>query len=54
MHAVNALAFNAAVDALGRPKEQKYLLKWWQVMIRHIWRFRPNEFPTVGRTALAA
>ena len=30
MHAVNALAFNAAVDALARPPGQKYVLTWWQ------------------------
>jgi hypothetical protein len=46
MHAVNALAFNTAVDAMGRPKEQKYVLSPWQIFVRHIWRFRPNEFPT--------
>ena len=48
MHAVNALAFNAAVDAMGRPKEQKYQLDRWQSLFRHWVRFRPNEFPTVG------
>jgi len=50
MHAVNALAFNAAVDALGRPREQKYVLRPWQVFFRHLWRFRPNEFPTVEQS----
>jgi hypothetical protein len=48
MHAVNALAFNAAVDALGRPIEQKYVLKPWQIWLRHWLRFQPNEFPTIG------
>ena len=47
MHAANALAFNAAVDALGRPPEQKYVLKPWQRRIRHWYPFRPNEFPTI-------
>jgi hypothetical protein len=47
MHAVNALAFNAAVDALGRPPGQKYVLAWWQTALRHFLRFRPNEFSTV-------
>jgi hypothetical protein len=48
MHAVNALAFNAAVDALGRPKSQKYELAFWKILLRHWRRFKPNEFPTVG------
>jgi hypothetical protein len=54
MHAVNALAFNAAVDALGRPADQKYVLKPWQIWFRHWWRFRPNEFPTVGDVGATA
>jgi hypothetical protein len=53
MHAVNALAFNAAVDALGRPKDQKYVLAPWQVFLRHVLRFRPNEFPTAGHSSRA-
>lgn len=48
MHAVNALAFNAAVDALGRPPEQKYKLGFWAALLRHWLRFQPNEFPPVG------
>ena len=50
MHAVNALAFNAAVDALGRPKDQKYVLTRRQIFFRHIFRYRPNEFQTVGHS----
>jgi hypothetical protein len=53
MHAVNALAFNMAVDAMGRTKEQKYSLQLWQRLFRHLWPFRPSEFPTVGDTAQA-
>ncbi len=45
-HGVNAIAFNAAVDALGRAPGQKYILKPWQIMMRHWWPFRANEFPT--------
>jgi hypothetical protein len=48
MHAVNALAFNAAVDALGRPKDQKYKLLPYQMLFRHWIRFQPNDFPTLG------
>jgi hypothetical protein len=48
MNAVNALAFNAAVDALGRPPEQKYKLGFWASLLRHWLRFQPNEFRTVG------
>jgi hypothetical protein len=47
-NAVDALAFNRAVDAMGRPKEQKYRLEPWQIFFRHWRRFRPNEFPEVG------
>lgn len=46
MHAVNALAFNAAIDAMGRPPGQKYKLAFWQYWLRHYWRFQPNEFAT--------
>jgi hypothetical protein len=46
MHAVNSIAFNAAVDAMGRPPEQKYLLQPWQILLRHWWPFRANEFST--------
>ncbi len=48
LHAVNALAFNAAIDALGRSPEQKYKLGFWQALLRHWFRFQPNEFPIVG------
>jgi hypothetical protein len=51
MHAVNSVAFNAAVDALGRPPGQKYVLKPWQIGLRHWWPFRANEFPTTEKTA---
>ena len=48
MNAVNALAFNSAVDALGRPPEQKCKLEPWQVLFRHWRRFQPNEFTEIG------
>jgi hypothetical protein len=54
MHAVNALAFNAAVDALGRPIDQKYVLRWWQIWLRHWLRFRPNEFRTIKDVSATA
>src|SRR5262245_53974930 len=38
---------SAAVDALGRSPEQKYVLTPKQIFWRHWWRYRPNEFPTV-------
>jgi hypothetical protein len=52
LNAVNALAFNAAVDALGRPPDQKYKLNWWQSTLRHWIRFQPNQFRTIGQTRL--
>lgn len=52
MHAVNALAFNAAVDAMGRPKGQKYKLAFWQTWLRHWWRFQPNGFDSLEPESL--
>jgi hypothetical protein len=45
MHAANAIAFNAAVDALGRPPDQKYVLTIWQRAVRHWYPFEANAFP---------
>jgi hypothetical protein len=50
MHAVNALAFNAAVDAMGRPPGQKYKLDWSQTFFRHWIRYQPNQFSAVEKT----
>jgi hypothetical protein len=54
MHSVNSVAFNAAVDALGRPAGQKYVLKPWQSVSRHWWPFRANEFPTIDECVACA
>jgi len=48
MHAANALAYNAAVDAMGRSPGRKYDLKPWQILLRHWWPFRANAFPTLA------
>jgi hypothetical protein len=48
--AVNALAFNAAVDALGRPPDQKYKVTWWESLWRHWFRYQANEFPEIGKS----
>jgi len=50
MYAVNALAFNAAVDALGRPPDQKYKMTECQTFWRHWFRYQPTDFPEVGNT----
>jgi hypothetical protein len=50
-HGVNAIAFNAAIDAMGRPASEKYDLRPWQLLLRHWWPFRANEFPTLGDRA---
>lgn len=47
-HGVNAIAFNAAMDAMGRPVGEKYDLQPWQILLRHVWPFRANEFPTIA------
>lgn len=39
MHAVNALAFNAAVSAMGRPVGQKIRVSPWQWLARHWFAF---------------
>jgi hypothetical protein len=53
MYAVDALAFNTAVDALGRPPGQKYVLAMWQRWVRHWLAFRSNQFPTEEKIAAA-
>ena len=45
MYAVNALAFNTAVEATGRPAAQKYVLKPWHVLLRHWLSFSERDFP---------
>ena len=45
MYAVNALAFNTAVEATGRPATQKYVLRPWHVLFRHWLSFSERDFP---------
>jgi hypothetical protein len=47
MHAVNALAFNRAIDAMGWAKGQKYVLTPQQMIWRHWWPYKANEFQTI-------
>jgi hypothetical protein len=54
MYAVDALAFNRAVDAMDRPKGQKYVMSSWDVFIRNVWRFRLNQFQTEDEQASAS
>jgi hypothetical protein len=54
MYAVDALAFNRAVDAMDRPKGQKYILSACDVFVRNVWRFQPNQFKTEDDKAKAA
>jgi len=41
-HAVEALAYNAAQCALGRPRETLLEVPWWKRRLRHLLRFAPN------------
>jgi hypothetical protein len=43
-----------AVDAMDRPKGQKYILSACDVFVRNVWRFQPNQFKTEDDKAKAA
>lgn len=52
MHAVNALAYNGALAAAGRPHDLLFDLKWYHRWFRHIWAFGSTEFKTLRETRL--
>jgi hypothetical protein len=54
MHCVNAVAHNLAVDALGRPRGQRFVIGPWASLLRHWWPFRSDYFKTENEIREAA
>lgn len=46
MHAVNAVAYNAAMAAFGRPEQYQLKLEWYHRVFRHVWSFGSTDFKT--------
>jgi len=46
MHAVNALAYNAAMAAFERPKQLQFKISSWQRILRNIWPYPAVVFKT--------
>lgn len=44
-HAVNALAYNAAQKAFGRPDKAPIKVTGWQAKFRHWFTYTPDDFP---------
>ena len=53
MHAVNALAFNGAMAAAGRPHDLQFKLRWHQRFFRHWFAFQSTKFETLREIAEA-
>jgi hypothetical protein len=51
LHAVNALAFNAALAASGRPMGQSFKVGWWPARLRHLFAYTPAKFRTLDEIA---
>ena len=44
MRALDAIAYNAAVDSLGYPREKRIQVRWWQSVSRHVWPYSEASF----------
>jgi hypothetical protein len=44
MRALDAVAYNAAVDALGRGAAARIPVSWWQSLLRQLWPFNGTAF----------
>lgn len=53
MHAVNAIAYNAAMAAFERPKGHQLQVNWWQRLTRHFWPWSGTKFVTFDEIARA-
>jgi hypothetical protein len=53
LYAANALAFNAALAAYGRPSGQSFKVGWLPARLRHIIAFTPATFRTLDERAAA-
>jgi hypothetical protein len=46
MHAVNMLAYNGAMEAYDRPKDERFKINWWRRLWRHVHPFSAAKFKT--------
>jgi hypothetical protein len=46
MHAVSALAYNAAMKAFDRPEKYQFPISTWHRALRHWWPFTADDFKT--------
>jgi hypothetical protein len=46
MHAVNAVAYNGAMEAFDRPKKYQLEIGFWPRALRHLHSFGTTQFPT--------
>jgi hypothetical protein len=46
MHAVSALAYNAAMQAFDRPEKYQFPISTWHRALRHWWPFTAEDFKT--------
>ncbi|MGD9838048.1 MAG: hypothetical protein AB7F72_04935 [Afipia sp.] len=53
MHAVNALAYNAAMQAFDRPVKYQFPVTGWHRALRHWWPFTADDFKTHDEIAKA-
>jgi hypothetical protein len=44
MRAVDAIAYNAAIDSVDPKKEGRIRLRWWQVAFAQVWSFSDTAF----------
>jgi hypothetical protein len=51
MHAANAIAYNGAMTAFGRPKQYHLHVALWQRLLRDIWPFSEEDFKTIEERA---
>jgi hypothetical protein len=48
MHAVNAVAYNGAMQAFDRPARYLLQVHWWQRVLRNVFAFGSTEFKERG------
>jgi hypothetical protein len=53
-HAVNALAYNGAMQAYDRPIDAQFPITRWQRFVRHWWPFTSEDFKTRDENARAS
>jgi hypothetical protein len=48
--AAEAIAFNAAVDSLGKGKQHRLSIKWWQALLSNWFTFSSTRFELAQET----